>query len=419
MIENKELLKEIHDKSMIEYKDYLSQNLKLNMARGKPGTEQLELSKNLIKEIKEEDFFDDNGEDLRNYGMWSGLDSTKKLFSSMMDVPYNQIVIGNNSSLSLMFDVISKGFTHGFGGNTPWCKLDKVKFLCPVPGYDRHFSVTEHFGVEMIPVPMDLNGPDMDIVEELAKNDESIKGIWCVPKYANPTGITYSDEVVTRFAKLETAAKDFKIMWDNAYCVHDLSDTPDTLLSIYDECLKNGTEDRVFIFASTSKITYAGAGIAAFACSENVLKDMAKHFMNKTIGPNKINELMHSIYLKDFNGIKNLMNEHKKLLVPKFNMVVETLEKELSDTGFAVWNKPNGGYFVSVDVKEGCAKRVVELCKNAGVVLTGAGATYPYGNDPKDSNIRIAPTFPPVAELETAMKLFCVCVKLAVSEKYL
>ncbi len=403
-----------------KYDSYVAKKLKLNMARGKPGAEQLDLALGVLESLHaRSEFAHSSGEDCRNYGMWDGLPEMMDIFSHMIDVPSSQIILGNNSSLQLMFESVSRAYSHGVLGQKPWCKLDNVKFLCPVPGYDRHFAITEYFGIEMINIPLIEGGPDMDMVEELVANDESIKGIWCVPKYSNPTGITYSDDTVRRFAKLKPKAKDFRIMWDNAYCVHDLTDSPDSLLSLYDECVKNGTEDMVLIFASSSKISFPGAGVSAVAASPNSTKDLQVHFTTQSIGPDKLNQLRHVLFLHNFDGVKKLMQGHREILEPKFKKVCDILDEEIGADGIAEWNSPNGGYFVSVDVMEGCAKRVVELCKIAGVVLTGAGATYPYGKDPKDSNIRIAPTFPPVEELELAMKLFSVCTKLAALEKLL
>ena len=309
--------------------------------------------------------------------------------------------------------------THGVMGCTPWCKLDKVKFLCPVPGYDRHFGITQYYGFELIPIPMDDNGPDMDMVERLVSEDDSIKGIWCVPKYSNPAGTTYSDEVVKRFAALKPAAKDFRIMWDNAYCIHEISDTPDVLLNIMDECKKTGNEDLPILFCSTSKITFPGAGVAAMAASENNLKVLREKYNYEIISYDKLNMLRHVRFFKDYDGVLKHMEKHKSVLKPKFEIVLDTLDKELAPSDIASWKKPHGGYFVSVDVFEGTAKRTVALCKEAGVVLTGAGATYPLGIDPKDSNIRIAPTFPPNHELEVAMDVFCICARLAACEKIL
>lgn len=403
-----------------EYEKWQGMHLQLNMARGKPSAAQLDLALGVLESLKARyEFANSKGDDVRNYGIWDGLPEMKQIFSDMMGVPPQQIILGNNSSLLIMFDVISRGFTHGFNGCTPWGKQDGLKFLCPVPGYDRHFGITEYFGFEMINIPMDENGPDMDMVEKLVAEDEKIKGIWCVPKYSNPTGITYSDEVVRRFAALQPAAKDFKIMWDNAYCVHDLTDTPDHLLDIYDVCLANGTEDMLMIFASTSKISFPGAGVACVATSDRNIVDLKKHFMTQTIGPDKMNQLRHVLFLHDIDGVRNLMQGHRAILEPKFKLCQRMLKEQVGELGIAKWNDPNGGYFISVDVMEGCAKRVVQLCKEAGVILTDAGATYPYGNDPQDSNIRLAPSFPPLDELEQAMEVFCAAIKLAAAEKLL
>lgn len=403
-----------------QYEELKAKKLSLNMARGKPSAAQLDLALGVLEALKaRSEFANSNGDDCRNYGVWDGLPEMKKIFSDMIGVPASQIILGNNSSLNMMFEVISRGYTHGYNGCTPWCRLDKIKFLCPVPGYDRHFGITEYYGFEMINIPMYATGPDMDLVEKLVTEDDSIKGIWCVPKYSNPTGITYSDETVRRFAALRPAAKDFKIMWDNAYCVHDLTDTPDTLLDLYAECLKQGTEDNVLFFASTSKISFPGAGVAALAASKRNIEDLKRRITTQTIGPDKLNQLRHILFLHDINGVHALMQGHRKILEPKFQIVEESLERELGDLGIAKWSKPNGGYFVNLDVMNGCAKRVVSLCKEAGVVLTDAGATFPYGADPNDSNIRVAPTFPPQEELRQAMHLLCICVRLAATEKLL
>lgn len=411
---------DIYASAKADYDKICKINLQLNMARGKPSAAQLDLALGVLEALHaRSEFANSKGDDSRNYGIWDGLPEMRRIFGHMMDVPASQVIVGNNSSLLIMFDTISRGYTHGYNDCTPWCKLDKIKFLCPCPGYDRHFGITEYFGFEMIPVPMLETGPDMDIVEELAASDDSIKGIWCVPKYSNPTGITYSDETVIRFAKLKPAAKDFKIMWDNAYCVHDLTDTPDHLMNLYAEAVKYGTEDHVFIFGSTSKISFPGAGVAAMAASDRNIVDIKKHFTTQTIGPDKLNQLRHILFLHDINGVHALMKGHRAILEPKFRRVCEILENEIEDLSLAKWNMPNGGYFISVDVSDGCAKRVVELCKNAGVILTDAGATYPYGNDPHDSNIRIAPSFPPMDELEQAIHVFCTCIKLAAAEKEL
>lgn len=416
----KEEIQKINQEAARRYEAFKSKRLQLNMARGKPCAKQLDLALGVLEALHaRSEFANSNGDDCRNYGVWNGLPEMRAIFSDMLGVPADQIVLGNNSSLQMMFDCISQGYTHGFGGCEPWCKQKKVKFLCPVPGYDRHFAVTEYFGIEMIPVPMLKTGPDMDILEELVNKDEAVKGCWCVPKYSNPTGITYSDETVRRFAALRPAAKDFRVIWDNAYCVHDLTDTPDTLLNLYEECMKQGTEDFVFFFASTSKISFPGAGVSALAGSPKNIADIKKRISAQTIGPDKLNQLRHILFLHDISGVQELMQGHRKILEPKFHLVEQALEKELGNLGIAKWSKPNGGYFVNLDVMNGCAKRVVSLCKEAGVILTDAGATFPYSADPNDSNIRIAPTFPPEEELTQAMELLCICVQLAASEKLL
>jgi len=402
------------------YEEMKREGLALNMTRGKPCAEQLDLALGVLEALRaRSEFANSKGDDCRNYGVWNGLPEMRAIFSRMMGVPRGQIILGNNSSLQLMFDCISKGYTHGYSGETPWCKQDAVKFICPSPGYDRHFAVTEYFGIEMITVPMLKTGPDMDIKEGHVKNDPSVKGCWCVPKYSNPTGITYSDDTVRRFAALRPAAKDFRIMWDNAYCVHDLGDTPDRLLNLYEECVKCGTEDQVLFFASTSKISFPGAGVAALGVSPGNLESLKKRSMTQTIGPDKLNQLRHIRFLHDFDGVLDLMQGHKAILAPKFELVTDLMEQELGELGIATWNKPNGGYFINLDVLGGCAERVVELCREAGVELTEAGATYPYGDDPNDSNIRIAPSFPPMGELRTAMQVLCMCVKIAAGEKIL
>ena len=402
------------------YDDFKAKGLKLDMSRGKPGADQTDLSGGMFDILnKDSDFRCKSGEDCRNYGLLEGIPEMREMFAQLLGVPAKNVFVGGNSSLNMMFDAISCMMSQGIGGCEPWNRQGTIKFLCPVPGYDRHFGITEYFGFEMINIPMLETGPDMDMVEELVANDETVKGIWCVPKYSNPTGITYSDETVRRFAKLKPAAKDFRIMWDNAYCVHDLTDTPDTLLDLYGEAAKYGNEDLVFVFASTSKISFPGAGVAAMAASDRNIQDIKKHFTTSTIGPDKLNQLRHILFLHDINGVHALMKGHRAILEPKFRKVCQVLQENLGDLEVAQWNMPNGGYFINVDVLDGCAKRVVDLCKQAGVVLTSAGATYPYGKDPKDSNIRIAPSFPPMDELETAMKLFSNCVKLAAAEKCL
>ena len=400
-----------------EYSGYKARGLSLNMARGKPGAEQLAVSKPMLDAVNSSTNCTVDGIDCLNYGTLDGIPSVKKMFADILGVTPEEVFVGGNSSLNLMFDTITCFMTSGAPGCTPWGKQGNIKFLCPVPGYDRHFGITEYYGIEMINVPMTPQGPDMDMVEKPVSEDPSIKGIWCVPKYSNPTGITFSDETVRRFAALKPAAPDFRIMWDNAYVIHDVTDTPDILLSLMDECKKNGTEDLPIMFTSTSKITFPGAGVSAFACSENNMKHLKKRYNFQTIGFDKINMLRHALYLKDSNGLIDYMQKHKAMLAPKFECVLKYLDSEVKETGTAKWENPNGGYFVSVDVMDGTAKEVVRLCKEAGVVLTGAGATFPYGKDPKDSNIRIAPSFPGVEELEKAMQIFCVCVKLAAVNK--
>ena len=404
-----------------QFEDVKSKGLNLNMARGKPGKEQLDLSLGLLDVVNSSsDFVGADGMDCRNYGILKGIEECRKLFGEMLGVDYNNVMVGGSSSLNMMFDTISCMMTKSVvDGCKPWYEVKNRKFLCPVPGYDRHFGITEYYGFEMIPVPMTSNGPDMDIVEKLVENDDSIKGIWCVPKYSNPQGITYSDDTVKRFAALKPAAKDFRIMWDNAYCIHDISDTPDSLLNIYDECVKAGNEDMPILFCSTSKITFPGAGVAAMAASDANMNVFAERYNYEIISYDKLNMLRHVKYFKNYDGVLKHMQLHKKVLKPKFEIVLNTLDKELTPTGVGEWTNPNGGYFVSVDVLSGTAKRVVSLCKEAGLILTGAGATYPLGKDPEDKNIRIAPSFPPNDELQTAMNVFCICTKLAACEKLL
>lgn len=401
-----------------EYKKYQDMDLNLDMSRGKPGSSQLDLSEGMLTVLStKEDCKAVSGLDCRNYGILDGVPEMKEIFAKVLGVDTSEVMIGGNSSLNMMFDTISTMMTANVNGGTPWCKLDKIKWLCPVPGYDRHFSITEYFGFEMITVPMTSQGPDMDIIEKLVSEDSSIKGIWCVPKYSNPQGVTYSDETVTRFAKLKPAADDFRIMWDNAYVIHDIAEKGDTLLNLMDECKKYGNEDLPIMFTSTSKITFPGAGVACMATSDKNMKFFKKKYAIQTIGYDKLNMLRHVKFFGNYDGLMEHMQKHRAILEPRFNAVIKKLEENLGGYGIAKWLNPNGGYFISVDVYEGCAKRTVQLCKEAGVVLTGAGATFPYGKDPKDSNIRLAPTLPPVEELELAMDLFCVCAKLAALEK--
>ncbi len=397
--------------------------LKLDMSRGKPSVAQLDMGMDIFDVFNSKSNMKSmNGVDVRNYGVLDGLDEAKQMMADIMGVPMENVIIYGNASLNVMYDAVSSAMTHGVMGNTPWCKLDKVKFLCPAPGYDRHFAITQHFGIEMITVPMTPQGPDMDLIERLVAEDESIKGIWCVPKYSNPQGYTYSDETVRRFANLKPAAKDFRIFWDNAYAVHHLYDEEerqDKILEILSECEKAGSPDMVYEFASTSKISFSGSGVAAIASSKGNLECIKKSLTIQTIGYDKINQLRHARYFKDINGIKEHMKKHAALMRPKFEAVEETLERELGGLEIGAWTKPNGGYFISFDAMEGCAKAIVAKCKEAGVTLTGAGATFPYGKDPKDSNIRIAPSFPTPEEMAMATELFVLCVKLVSAEKLL
>lgn len=404
------------------YKKAQAKGLKLDMSRGKPAVNQLDMGMGILDVLNSQsDSRDESGTDCRNYGVFDGIYEARKLMADMMGISDpKKVIIFGNSSLAIMYDTISRSMTHGVMGSTPWCKLDKVKFLCPVPGYDRHFKVTEHFGVEMINIPMTENGPDMDKVEALVNTDEKVKGIWCIPKYSNPQGITYSDETVRRFAALKPAAKDFRIYWDNAYVLHHLyEDKEDTLLDILDACEKAGNPDMVFEFASTSKVSMAGAGIAAMAASEANLDFVRKSLTVQTIGHDKMNQLRHVRYFKNIDGMKAHMKKHADMIRPKFEAVLHVLEKELGGLGIGSWICPRGGYFISFEAMEGCAKNIVKKCKEAGVVLTGAGAPFPYGKDPRDSNIRIAPTFPTPEEMEAATDLFVLCVKLASVEKLL
>ncbi|MGN1044259.1 MAG: aminotransferase class I/II-fold pyridoxal phosphate-dependent enzyme [Acutalibacteraceae bacterium] len=416
----KQELDDIYKKLNEEYELFLHKNLNLNMARGKPGSEQLDLSMKMLDALNSSSNFNSaGGADCRNYGINDGLPEMKAFISEVTGISPKNFIVGGNSSLSMMYDAISHFFTHGSDGELPWGKQKKTKFLCPSPGYDRHFAICEYFGIEMIIVPMTDSGPDMDVVEKYVSSDDSIKGIWCVPKYSNPQGITYSDETVKRFAKLKPAAKDFKIFWDNAYFVHDLSENPTPLLNIMDECIKNGTEKLPLIFFSTSKITFPGAGIAFMACMGENLVAFKKMYSIKTVGFDKLNQLRHLRFLKNKESLLIHMKNHRNILAPKFDLVIEFLNKEFLNNPIISWKRPNGGYFVSVDTYPGCADRVVELCKNCGVILTSAGATFPYGKDPRNSNIRLAPTFPGLNELKIAMEVFCLSVKIAFIESCL
>ena len=404
-----------------KFAEIKAKNLKLDMSRGKPSKAQLDLSMGMMDVLNsDENLTCEEGVDCRNYGVLDGINEAKQLLSDMSEVPKENIVIFGNSSLNVMYDTISRSMTHGVMGSTPWCKLDKVKFLCPVPGYDRHFAITEHFGIEMINIPMNEDGPNMDMVEALVNNDDSVKGIWCVPKYSNPQGITYSDQVVRRFARLKPAAKDFRIYWDNAYTIHHLYDEQqDYLIEILMACKQEGNPDMVYKFCSTSKISFPGSGIAAIAASTANLADIRKQMTIQTIGHDKVNQLRHARFFGDIHGIVEHMKKHADILRPKFEAVLDGLEKELGGLEIGSWIKPRGGYFISFDALEGCAKAIVAKAKEAGVTMTGAGATFPYGKDPKDSNIRIAPSFPTPEELALATEIFVLSVKLVSIDKIL
>lgn len=416
---DKNQLASLKEELVREYESCKAKKLDINMTRGKPCKEQLDLSGQMLKTISDnKDCFTDKGFDCRNYGLVDGLDDAKRLFSQIINVPWDQIIVGGNSSLNLMYDAVARCMLYGTANDkTPWVKQEKVKFLCPVPGYDRHFGICQSLGIEMINVPLTQNGPDMDVVEELIK-DTSVKGMWCVPKYSNPTGITYSADTVKRLAKMRPAADDFRIFWDNAYAVHDLyEDEKDELVSIYDECKKANNEDLVYIFTSTSKISYPGSGVSCIGASKNNIDYIKGIMQMQTIGHDKMNMLRHVKYFKNIDGIRECMAKHAQILRPKFEVCDKVLGQNL--VGLAKWNKPLGGYFISLDVLDGTAARVVSLAKEAGVVLTDAGATFPYHKDPDDKNIRIAPSFPTVEELEQGMQVLCTCVKLAAAEKIL
>lgn len=404
-----------------QYEDVKGKGLKLNMARGLPSAEQLDMEADFFDTLHpESDFYSEAGIDCRNYGELTGITEARKLMADMMEVSPDEVIVFGNSSLNIMYDTVCRSFALGVCGSTPWCKLDKVKFLCPVPGYDRHFAITEQFGIEMVNIPLRDDGPDMDMVEEYVNNDPAVKGIWCIPKYSNPSGITYSDEVVRRFANLKPAAEDFRIYWDNAYTIHHLYNGKEAeLLEILEECKKAGNPDMVFKFCSTSKVTFPGSGIAALAASENNLAFVKKIITIQTIGHDKLNQLRHVRYFKNIDGMKAHMKKHAAIVRPKFELVVDVLKKELEALEIGTWTNPNGGYFISFNSLPGCAKRIVAMCKDAGVTLTGAGAAYPYKKDPEDSNIRIAPTYPSMEELAKALEVFVICVKLASVEHLL
>ncbi len=405
-----------------KYQAFKERGLRLDMSRGKPSLDQLDLAMDMMDVLHgNSDLNSKDGVDCRNYGENVGIREAREFLGEMMEVNPDQIIIYGNSSLNVMYDRVAYSMTHGVMGSVPWAKLaGNVKFLCPVPGYDRHFTITEYFGIEMVPVPMTPTGPDMDAVERYVSGDEMIKGIWCVPKYSNPQGVTYSDEVVRRFARLQPAAKDFRIYWDNAYMVHHLDfDDKDELLELVKECERAGNPDLVYKFASTSKISFPGSGLAAVAASHANLKEIKKHLTVQTIGHDKLNQLRHVRFYKNMEGVMAHMKKHADSIRPKFEMILDCFDEELGGLGIAEWIRPKGGYFISFDSMEGCAKEIVKLAKEGGVVLTGAGATYPYGRDPKDANIRIAPTNPTLEDLSLATELFVLCVKLASVRKLL
>jgi len=418
---NKEELMALKTELEAKYEEIKGKGLNLDMSRGKPAKNQLDLANKMMDLVdSNSDMNCESGMDCRNYGLTYGIPEAVKLMADMGEVAPENVIIYGNSSLNIMYDTVSRAMTHGVCGSTPWCKLDKVKFLCPVPGYDRHFGVTEHFGIEMVNVPMLATGPDMDIVEKLVAEDEAIKGIWCVPKYQNPTGASFSDETVKRFANLKPAAKDFRIYWDNAYAVHHLyADDQDKILEIVTECEKAGNPDMVYKFMSTSKVSFAGAGVSFLCASKANIEEVKGQMFYQTIGHDKLNQLRHVKFFKNMDGIKEHMAKHADILRPKFEAVISGLEKELGGLEIGSWLKPKGGYFISFDALEGCAKAIVAKAKEAGLIMTGAGATYPYGKDDKDSNIRIAPSFPTPEELETATEVFVLSVKLVSIDKLL
>lgn len=403
-------LQEFRETLLKKYEDFKSMNLKYDMSRGKPCKEQLDLSMDMmnIMEYKSSD-----GVDCRNYGGVDGIPEAKQLFAKLLEVNLDEVIIGGNSALNMIYDTIARAMTFGvLGSEIPWGKLPKVKFLCPSPGYDRHFAICELFGIEMIPVNMNSDGPDIESIEKLAGSDETVKGILCVPKYSNPDGITYSDQIVDRLAQMKTKAKDFRIFWDNAYAIHDLLGKGDKLKNILTACREAGNENRVFIYVSTSKVTFPGAGVAAIAASKANISSIKEKLSIQMIGPDKLNQLRHVEFLKDMKNIDAHMKKHAEILEPKFAAVLDTLSSELDGKEIAWWNKPNGGYFISLNTLDGCAKEVIKMTAEAGVIMTPAGATFPYGKDPRDRNIRIAPSFPSVEELKKAMEIFCICIQI-------
>ncbi|MBO5105966.1 MAG: aminotransferase class I/II-fold pyridoxal phosphate-dependent enzyme [Clostridia bacterium] len=415
---SKEELNNELSKIKARYDAFKSRGITLDMSRGKPGPEQMDVSSKMFDAVSNDlGYKNETGIDCRNYGGLDGLPELKRLFSKIFGVDESLVIVGGNSSLNMMFDTIAQAMTHGFGAE-PWIKQGNIKFLCPAPGYDRHFAICEHFGIELIAVENTPEGPNMDVVEELVK-DSSVKGIWCVPKYSNPEGITYSDDTVRRIAALKPAAKDFRVFWDNAYAIHSLYDDDNELLNIYDECKKHGNDNLVIQFTSTSKITFPGAGVAAQTAGPEDVARIKNRMSFQTIGPDKLNQLRHARIFTSLEKVLEHMKKHADVLRPKFEIVLERFEKEFGGLNIAKWTKPKGGYFISLNLPEGCAKRTHALCKEAGLVLTGAGATFPYGKDPKDSNLRIAPSYPDNEEIYKAAELLAICVKIAVIEKVL
>ena len=417
----KEELQEVKAELEKQYKEAADMGLKLDMSRGKPSGKQLDLTMDMLDVLNSSsDLTSENGLDIRNYGVLDGIPEAKKIMADILEVSPDNVIVCGNASLNIMYTLISNAYTFGVLGNEPWRNQGTIKFLCPAPGYDRHFAITELFGFELITIPMTSEGPDMDLVEKYVNNDSQVKGIWTVPKYSNPQGITYSDDVVKRFAALKPAAKDFRIFWDNAYIIDDLyEDDKDELLNIFDECKKTGNENLVYEFCSTSKVTFAGAGISAVAASDENIASIKKIMGIQTIGFDKVTQMMHARYFKDINGVKAHMKKHADLLRPKFEAVLKTFEDELGELEIASWTNPKGGYFISFESMSGCAKEIVAKCKEAGVTLTGAGATFPYKKDPADTNIRIAPSYPTEEEMAQAAKLFVLCVKLVSVNKLL
>jgi len=415
---NKDELEVLKEKLFSLYSDFQEKKLTLDMTRGKPSPEQLDLAMDMLTGEISREYKTQSGLDCRNYGGLDGIKEAKELFASYMEVADDEIIVGDSASLKMMHDTIMGAMVYGMvDSDQPWGKLPKVKFLCPSPGYDRHFAVCQYLGIDMITVAMDANGPDMDRVEELVASDDMIKGIWCVPKYSNPTGITYSDEVIDRLASMKTKAGDFKIFFDNAYAVHHLSDSHDPLKNLLSACKNAGNSERVFLYGSTSKISFAGAGVAMMAASRKNIEFVLSKMQFQTIGPNKLNQLRHVLFFKNVAGIEKHMKKHAAILKPKFDAVLNVLDQELGDSGIAEWSRPNGGYFISIDTLSGCAQDVIKKAAAAGVKLTPAGATFPHGKDPEDRNIRIAPSFPSAADVITAMELVAICIQLVSIDK--